>query len=220
MAPIVSFTKSLSRIFPPDDPDSPWLIRLAILRDDFSYELSQIGLKPDDPPDAVWRCSYMLRKVGITIGEISDIFCDQIARRVPDLEAKYGAPVGDRLTKAIAAVRAADEYLKPLRDSLGAHMEPKFSNKRKDDPTRTVIEAHGDSEFHLVLDLHNGKITSMREFTAAAFLFAWPDVKTLEDFARKHDELSDKLFGCMAPAIHTIDIFFLLHFRKLGLTSA
>lgn len=202
MAPIVSFTKSLSRIFPPDDPDSPWLIRLAILRDDFSYELSQIGLKPDDPPDAVWRSTYMLRKIGITIGEVTSIFRSEVARRVPDIEVAHGRPIAQKITEAIELVRAAHELFKP---TTGRFLPRNRAYRRRQQWAaaywRTTVRQRA------------------RAGTSAAFLFAWPDVKSVDDYGRKHDELSAKLFACMGPLVHTIDFMFYLHLRKLGLTS-
>ena len=214
--PILNATRKLSELFPPDHPDTPWLLRLAILRDDLSHELHQLPLKQDDPPSAVWRCAYTLRKIGITIDETTSIFRNEIGPRLSDVQLEHGEEFSDKMTRAIESLRAARELLQPLRNSLGAHVDPKNASKRNVDPTRDVIRTHGDSEFYVRLDLHNGQITNFHELTAAAFLFCRPDVKTFEDLDRKHAELSARLAECLHPTFATIDLFLFFHWRKLG----
>lgn len=48
----------MAELFPPGHPDSPWLIRLMIIRDDVEFEFRSLWLNPDATTDDCWRCTY------------------------------------------------------------------------------------------------------------------------------------------------------------------
>jgi len=204
--PIFTFRKKLSEFFPPDHPDSTWLLRLTVLRDDFAYEVERLGLKRDDPPGEVWRCAYTLRKIGITIREIKNIFCHELQHMLSKRAATLPPPLVDEIKRAIVAVEEADVMLEPIRNAMGAHVRPRNASQVPNyDPTPDILRAHGESPFEVCVDMGTGRATSFRTLTAAAFLFAWPDVVSEDDYFRKHAALADKLYGCLASTIHTID---------------
>jgi hypothetical protein len=88
---IFKMKAKLADLFPPDDPNSSWLLRLAVLRDDFTYEVNRtfetertstyevkmMAVREDDPT-GVWCRVYGLRKLAITIREVKNIFSHEV----------------------------------------------------------------------------------------------------------------------------------------------
>jgi hypothetical protein len=214
---IFNITAKLSDLFPPDDPDSTWLLRLALLRDDLEYEIVPKGARHDDP-SGVWSNVYGLRKLAITVGEVKNIFSHDVAPYL--LTMDWPSDVVKAMQAAVAAVEDVEAKLRPIRDGLGAHVRPAnaVQTKPRVDPTPAVLRAHGAMEFSLTLDMETSQTTSFCGLSAAAYLFAWPDVRTEEDYEKKRMELHPTvLFRCFAAIRHGIDLLMAQHWRKLGL---
>jgi hypothetical protein len=62
--------------------------------------------------------------------------------------------------------------------------------------------------------------TSFCTVGVAAFLFAWPDVRTEDDFEAKRKEVQSTLMGCMNPIRHGIDALMALQWTKASLLSS
>jgi len=219
---IFTFRAKLSEFFRPDHPDATWLLRLAVLRDDLAYELERVSLSRDDPPEEVWRCAYTLRKLAITISEVKNIFSYEVQRALADQAHPVPQPLRDGLKNAVKLIEEADAFMQPIRDGLGAHVRPSNATQTnpKHDPTPAILRAHGDSKFEVRLDMQTGRTTSLRQLTAASFLFAWPDVVTEDDYYRKQKELRDKLFGCFDDMVHGIDALLYRHWTSEGLVGS
>jgi hypothetical protein len=73
-------------------------------------------------------------------------------------------------------------------------------------------------EFEVVLDMATGSKTSFCGVTAAAFLFAWPEVKNEADYEKRRTEINPEiLFRCFNGIRHGIDLLVAEHWNKLGL---
>src|SRR5216684_1550382 len=82
----------LDEFFPPDHPDTPWLLRLAVLRDDIAYEVDRISLKPGASPADVWISAYTLRKLAITVNEVKHAFTRDVQRWLKSKRGKSLPP--------------------------------------------------------------------------------------------------------------------------------
>src|SRR5580698_4392690 len=140
---IFTIKAKLGDLFPADDPNSPWLLRLAILRDDFEYEIVPKGDREGDL-SGVWMSFYWWRKRAITIGEVKHIFCHDVANYVKCNSADWRPEFVEKLKESIRAVEEADRAFGPIRDALGAHVRPENAvrTKPKADPTPKVLQRH------------------------------------------------------------------------------
>jgi hypothetical protein len=205
----------LDQFFPPEHPDTPWLVRLAVLRDDASYEGERLGLKPEDSPDEVWRCAYTLRKLTITIGEVKNLLAHDARESLKRRSALMSPTFLEAVENTVQAIEVAAAAVKPLRDGLGAHVRPSNAMEDNRDPTPDVIRLHGATEFNLTLDMHNGRSTSFREMTVSALLFAWPDVVDVPHLERRHGELASTVIPSLHRMFHAIDMLLYLHWESL-----
>src|SRR5260221_7424446 len=121
----------LPQFFPPDDPDSYWLLRLAIIRDDLRYELHSLGLNLTDGLEEVWRTSYFLRRISITLLEARSIFEWEIGRLTKHPPNRLFKAMTPRLRRAIAILTKAKSTLEQLRNAVGGHVRPQNSSADK-----------------------------------------------------------------------------------------
>ena len=70
----------LALFFPPDDPESPWMLRLMIIRDDLNFELNGTRLGPSDRVDEVWRSTYFIRRISVTLLEAASVLGHEVGR--------------------------------------------------------------------------------------------------------------------------------------------
>ncbi len=59
----------LVELFPPDLPDSPWLLRLMIIRDDLDHELRNVWLADDATVEDSWKSVYHIRRLAVSVHE-------------------------------------------------------------------------------------------------------------------------------------------------------
>jgi len=108
----------------------------------------------------------------------------------------------------------------PIRDALGAHVRPSNAVRPKVDPVPEVLRAHGGFEYEVTLDMDNGSQTRLCGVTAAAYLFAWPEVRTEEDYEKRRNTLHPEiLFRCFRSIRHGIDLILAWEWQKRGLLS-
>jgi len=206
---------TLAELFPPDDPNSSWLLRLAVLRDDLEHELKP---KPggDDEARGMWLQIYGLRKLSITLDELKNIFSHEAFLQTVD----WPVDVVRGVRELTVAVEDLTKKLQPIRDALGAHVRPANAvhTKPKADPTPEVLRAHSGMEIEVVLDMKTGSETSLCGLTSLAFVFAWPEVRTNEDYARRRSEIGPMALLKPAMAIRQgIDLLLAHHWSGRGL---
>ena len=147
---IVTMRVRFDQFFPPEHPHTPWLYRLAVLRDDLNYELENMTLKPDAPPLEVWRCVYVLRGLVVTIHELKNIFANEVRLYMESLAGKIPRETTEWFEETRRVAEEANQAVLPIRDKLGGHVRPSNTSKgypATGDPTPQVITSHGETEF-------------------------------------------------------------------------
>src|SRR6059058_4628511 len=148
MESILYFKAKLRELFPPEHPDTSWLLRLAILRDDVAHERRCIAGTEGAAVDSAWRSLYAVRRVSISIGEV-DAILNWYKARERLKRADLAPETAAALKAGRDAIRAAFHFLKPVRDAMGAHVNPESAipKAKKRDPIPDVIRAVGDDVF-------------------------------------------------------------------------
>jgi hypothetical protein len=208
----------LHEFFPDDDPDSYWLLRLAIIRDDLTFELKGLGLSKDDDGAAVWRCTYFLRRLSITLGEAESIFSAEVGPHAKQGEQDAIREMRPRLQKAIATLQRHRPTFDRLRNAIGAHVRPS-SSKLKGDTIpveQRVLRNHREWEAQPIVDLTTSEETCLHEISKTAVLFAWPEATDFEGVVAKHDELKRAIFDCVPVLVKAIDALLFTHWLKHG----
>jgi hypothetical protein len=188
-------TAKFSEFFPPDDPDSTWLFRLMILRDDVHHNRAKLRVKDDAGAEEVWELTYCLRMLSVSLVEANSIFAHklgQFAKRPPDDVAKKMAPL---LQSGIAKLKAVVEPLKTLRDALGGHVRPQNVGTTEVDVVAQVITNHPE----LAGTVRIGGLpetVSYRGLTLNSILFAWPDVDVIFPRQRGQGHYAAKAADC------------------------
>jgi len=170
-------------------------------------------------PSGVWMSVYWWRKRAITVGEVKNIFCREVARYVKGSGGEWHPEVVKKFKEAIRVVEDADRVFGPIRDALGAHVRPANAKKVKPkvDPTPMVLRRHRDEEFEVVLDLGTSQATSLCHVTATAFMFAWSDATRQGDYASLRLELHEKFMLAFNAIRHGIDLLLGIQWKKAGL---
>jgi hypothetical protein len=70
---LLTYKAALSRLFPRDDESSHWMLRLAMIRQDLKLEVSQIALSENVTRDDLFRTTYFLRRISISILEAESV---------------------------------------------------------------------------------------------------------------------------------------------------
>jgi len=209
---LLRLKRPLRELFPPYNSETPWLVRLLILRDDIHEERTRL-IEPVDglPYEKVWKRVYVMRKVSISVGEVHDIF------KMPAVLRDLPEEMVARFKETIIAVKTAYEVLEPIRNGLGGHVRPKYAVEatRKGDPIRDAIRNHGDQVCEVQIDIRTGKDTDLRGLSHHAFLFIWPELTTLEEYLAKIQAILDQLGKCLHEIVHGIDALLYLRWRHL-----
>lgn len=128
---MLRYRGKLSELFPPDDELAPALARLAIIRHDLGFELRELELHSESTPDDVYRLTYFLRRISISLCEAENVLNHNLGKYLK--LGKHGANAAT--TKALndlrAEVLAARPVLEGVRDVIGAHLEPKNDKDRR-----------------------------------------------------------------------------------------
>lgn len=219
---IVEYSASLDKLFPPDDPDTLWLLRLAILRDDLTHEVEHLGLTSDAAVKDFWRSTYAIRRLSLIVGEVNNVFVNLVLKQhLHKLRPRSGDEFADRLEALIKRVDEGYVLLEPIRNSLGGHVQPKNAlGAQVPDPIPTVIRNFGGSPIALRLDKATGMGTSLHELSTHALFFIWPDVTNFDKMEKRHKQLSVTLFECVTSIMHGIDAILFMHFQKVGVQSS
>jgi hypothetical protein len=113
MRPILTYKRKLSELFPPDDPTSSWMLRLAILRDDLEHEYAEMGppVHPNEPSmREVWRTMYSARKICVTLEEVRNIFVKEASAFVKGKRVLYLLPAEPAFDLALSYINDASAH--------------------------------------------------------------------------------------------------------------
>jgi hypothetical protein len=192
-------------LFPPEHPATPWLIRLMIVRDDLDYEFRNILLDDDATTQDVWRCTYFLRRMSISLLEARAILSFDVGKESKRANDEIMLTFAPYLHDTLTVLNKAAKVLEPLRNAVGAHLRPQNA-----DPKGLGVEARvlrnfpmleGEAEFCL----SNFQRSTCRSLTMNSLLFAWPDVDTDEGYKTRHLAMRNAIVSSMNRVIWAID---------------
>lgn len=207
----------LVEFFPPDDPDSPWLLRLMIIRDDLDFEVRNLGLKEDAGPEDAWRTTYFLRRISVTLLEAASILGHEVGKAAKKPEDEAMKKLAPSLRQAINVVNSHRDELKRLRDSIGAHVQPQNADTANPGVAKRVLEQLPNMAGTVRLNHSGFRDVSYRQLSGTSLLFAWPDADDDEKIVAKHEALRTAIFAAVPEVFSVIDSLLARHFWKHGM---
>ncbi len=212
-------------LFPANDERSPWMFRLAVLRDDVDYEVKTLfSLRHDSSTADSWRTVYHLRRLTVTILEARDIFRAQVQPWVGRNKRDPGK-VPPKMKKLVDFVVRklvdAELYLEPIRNGLGGHVKPRSAHHGTavvDTVEATVLENHKDTVTTMIVS-DDGESTAFHDLTTHALIWVWADVTTDQQYADKHWHLHQILLCCASSIRQAADELLLGFWRERGLVA-
>ena len=170
----ISVKGRLADLFPPDNPATPWLVRLVIIRDDLQYEFQSLLLATDASKVDVWLYSFAPSQGRLVHGGASVLSFDasKESKRAHDDLMNWLAP---DVRAAVAALDKASSLMKPVRDAIGAHVRPENVN-----PAGKFLHNWESLEGEARFCLADFEQSSCRSLTFASVAFAWPDVDSMK----------------------------------------
>jgi hypothetical protein len=215
----VDMRAKLIELFPPDHDDSPWLLRLMIIRDDLEYELRNLWLEKGASQDDVWRCSYFLRRITISLLEAKNVLVHEVAKVIKRPKDDLLKGLVPHLRKTIAAIESQEPVLLPIRDALGGHVRPQSAGRAGMSVERTVLKNAPNLQGAFRVSFGDVRLTSFRELTSAAIFFAWPDVDDNQKSEESHAKLSAAIFSSILLVLRSIDSLLVRHWWSLGVVT-
>ena len=208
---ITEVKAKLQEFFPPTDDNSPWLLRLAIIRDDVHFEFSNTHRKLEGQDD--WLLTYNLRRLTASLMEAKHVLVHNVQGYLKAGEKTDAtlANLAVQVRNVIKDVEAACELLKPIRDSIGGHVEIKDALK--------VLSNHPLLEGSVTV-LGHSESNSYREVSKYSVLFTIPDADTDEKVHSSFDKLRETLETAATGVVHVADGVLTYYWIKLGLVKA
>ena len=207
--------RRLQEFFPPDDPESAWLLRLMIIRDDLKFEVENLGLPEDADAQRAWQTVYFLRRMTITLTEERAILGHNASRFLKRADGDAHKVLSPHVRDT---VNALDTFLPPLEDvrnALGAHVRPQNVEGAADDVEGKVLANHPKLEGTIHI-LGPTKDVSYRELSITALLFAWPDADDDEKIEQRNVQLQQAVLQSTGDVLRTIDALLGIHWWKHG----
>jgi hypothetical protein len=226
---VETYKATLGDFFPADDKMSPWLMRLAIIRDDLRFEIDGLALSEDATNRDTWRCGYFLRKITITLLEAERILNYDLTTALKRRSEDFDPLVANAFRKQAKTVGEHRAALEAVRDYLGAHVRPRpvphlEGRTESDTPPENVpveplvLRKLTAWPAKVVLHTETGRNTDLHELSSTALFFAWPHVdSSIESLAEAHDVYQRVLFACIPAVLHTIDGVLWVFWRNRGL---
>jgi hypothetical protein len=213
----ISVKGRMAELFPLDNPATPWLIRLMIIRDDLQYEFQNLLLATDASKVDIWLYSYFLRRMSISLMEARSVLSCEAGKESKLAKDDLMNSLAPDVRAAVAVLDEASCLMKPLRDAIGAHVRP-----QNVDPAGGAVEVRvlrnwdtleGEARFCLADFEHS----SCQSLTFASLAFAWPDVDSIEKYKLRNTEIRDAVFSSVSKVIWAIDCLLIRHWWNLGL---
>ncbi len=181
----------LGDLLPADDPNSQWMFRLWILRDDIDFEVRGLALEPDGAPIRIWDNFYFLRRLAVSISEVRNIWRAHVVRNLGTL--KLTAEEKAELDRVGEVIERTAETLTPLRDALGGHVRPSNAVQGPDKATfeEALLRKFAHWTGPIAIGADNPRLTNFRGLTAAALpaILGQDDVSKLEKWHQDLDIL-------------------------------
>lgn len=208
---------SLPKLFPPEEESAHWLVRLAMVRHDLRFEVSQVGV-PDEPTrEDYFRTTYFLRRISISLLEAERILNHDLGRLLkrgrPEIPREFAAAL-DELRKSVSDVRPS---LEEIRDVIGAHVRPKSDASGKPSIAEQVLRTHDGWLLDLAIDDETGERTDLHDVGMASFLFAWPDATDDAAVDARHGAYAKAITTAAHGVMNATDILLMAYWSDLGI---
>jgi hypothetical protein len=210
----------LGKFFPPSNPLSAWMMRLAIIRDDLAFELDHLGLNEEDGSEEVWRCNYFIRKLCVTMLEAVGVFSQDVQKLANRDRASLPPKLPALLTRARQILDEARPVLEPIRNTVGAHVRPANADPGRDAEELTVeaqvLGYHASYPVHVRVDFKEPQRMSFRGLTIVSTFFAWPDSTDLAAVLERHKDLRKHLMLGARSLLGAISLLLVDFWIKIG----
>jgi hypothetical protein len=187
--------RKFGQLFPADNPTSPLMIRLMIIRDDLDFEFQGLALHDDDDLERVWRHTYFMRRISSSVDEARHVLRHHDFKAF--VAAWRGTILPGKVDEIAAELEALNDLLGELRNGLGGHVRPK--------ETAMGLQTHKDWTAKITRNRGSAYATTYRQFTQIATLFVWSEVVDQETFAAKHEALSKAIPQAVVTLLNGID---------------
>ena len=200
------------------DPEySETLLRLAILRDDFVFELKELHETPDDAVDTLWLSTYFLRRVSSTVSEFRNVFLTELKSFME--KDDIPSELNNMYLEARSSLEQAADAVKKFRSVVGVHIRPEHGLKEKLSTTPEGLIPENSTLTSHVLKRNrsrNARIIlsnkpfhgSLRGISNLALFVAWPEIDSQQKFEEKVTEFDELIRPCW-DAISVVDHLFL-----------
>jgi hypothetical protein len=193
--------------FPANNPLTPWMFQIATIRDDVAFEVHGLVCAQEDDGDAIWRCNYFLRKICISLREAATLFNQKVQPYGNRCRAQ-SPKLGVVISRARQAIEAALVEVKPIRDTLGAHIRPPGAGEGRGTKrsTNKAWQHLATQTAAIVVDFEDKRRTSYRGATYLSSSLAWPDAASLQEIMDSHMRLQNAVETSARAAIGAIDV--------------
>jgi len=215
---LLRYQGSLSTLFPPDEESSPWLVRLAMIRHDLRFEVSQLPLDDDATDDDVFRTTYFLRRMSISVLEAENVLGRDLGQMLKRGRGQIPAHLANAIEALRAIVTAARPVIEEVRNVIGGHMRTKNDAEGQPTIAREVLRTHHGWTLDVAIDEATGRETDMRDVAMATFLFAWPSVTDDASLDAKHGEYKAAMLSAARGVMHLTDALLFAYWSDLGIT--
>jgi hypothetical protein len=202
------YPRRLGKLFPCENPYSPAMWRLAIIRDDIDREVEGTFLPGMPHEDPNWEHAYFLRRISISVLEAKNLIVHDIPKMLEEqpLQKSRHDFVVEKIRTLQTLLAEADELLEPFRQGIGGHVRPNNANPERE--TTDAYEVRGLRTLAawpgtLTLDRNTEFGTSYRDFTKLSILFVWPEVTDDDSLKRKLEVFIPKV-GAVASALQAM----------------
>jgi hypothetical protein len=231
--PRLKFSGRMVDLFPPSDPRSPWMYRLAVLRDDVAHDATQLSMKDDDGPTEAWRCVFAIRHLAIVIEEARGIYDGEIEPWLPTAGIPEEGKTEIRAWKKV--IDDACAIIRPFRNSFGGHVNPKNVIDHREIQKghfARMMDALGGNRVSGTIGLAGKKHrrrTQFHRITGECFMFLWPEILEPVDgkdptpeeinarYVAKHGEFHHALKACLPKIVNTADALLHHFWASLGI---
>lgn len=193
---LVEYERTYGQLFPADNPLSPLMLRLMIIRDDLSFEMDGLILREDDDLERVWRNTYFMRRISSSIDEARNVLRQREFGKF--IKHQWKGTVVDARTKVVEEeLSDLNDLLGPLRNQLGGHVRP--------GEVVAGLRAHKDWRAVIVRNAASSYATTYRQFTMISPLFVWPEVIDRATYEAKHEALAIAVPKAVGALLSGID---------------
>jgi len=189
---LAEYERTYGQLFPADNPLSPLMLRLMIIRDDLDFEMNGIMLRDEDGLERVWQNTYFMRRISSSVCEAQNVL----------RQLEFGTFVKEQWKRTVVDVKVKEvtKELGELNDLLG----PELGGHVRPGELVVGLRTHKDWKAVIVRNLASSYATTYRRFTMISPMFVWQEVVDQATYAAKHEALASavpRAVGALLPTL-------------------